>query len=203
MKSQEKIWNLEYSNSLSWKRDSILPPILEGKSVLELGVGTGKTLKAILKQKPKKVTAIDISSEAIILCKKDFSLPNVHIQKANALNLPFKEEFDVVVCYYILNNLLKKQRMCAVKEIRRVLKLHGVVLFEDFSIGDFRNKRGAQIENHTIQKKNGLVCHFFTKRELKSLFSSFSLIEIQEKEFFPIRLKQNLKRRILSATICK
>ena len=74
MNNQKEIWNNEYrANKDKWKKETlIIPELLRGKNVLELGVGNGKTLISILKQKPGKVTAIDFSEEAINHCKSKF-----------------------------------------------------------------------------------------------------------------------------------
>jgi len=61
MKNQESIWDNLYKRNLTWKKETILPNILQNKSVLELGVGTGKTLHSIIRQNPKSITAIDFS----------------------------------------------------------------------------------------------------------------------------------------------
>lgn len=201
MKSQQILWNKEYKqHKIRWRKETqTLPKILKNKIILELGIGNGKTLRSILKQNPREVTAIDFSQEAINQAKKEFS--NTNFIKSNIINLPFKnKQFNIVVCYYILNNLSEKERKIAVSEIRRILKPNGRVIFEDFAVGDFREKEGKIISSHTIKKKNGIICHFFTIKELKILFKSFSKISLKEKISKPI-VHKNLKRKIISGTI--
>ena len=108
--AQEEIWNEIYRKG-EWKKETMsLLPILSNKKVLELGVGNGKTLRAILRQNPKQVIAIDFSQEAINKCEKEIKDSRVILKKADVTDLTFSnEEFDVVVCYYILNNLVKKK----------------------------------------------------------------------------------------------
>ena len=207
MEKQEKIWNREYlEKGRLWSRETInLPRALKGRRILELGAGNGKTLKSILKQKPDSVIAIDFSSEAIRQCKTLFPIcRHLTLLNANILNLPFNtNDFDVIVCYYILNNLLKKERQRAVKEIYRVLKPKGKIIFEDFAVGDFRqDKQAKTIEPNTIRKKNGIICHFFTKAEIKSLFGPFKNLKIKESNSMPIKHKP-LERKIISAVIDK
>ena len=138
---QREIWNELYAGNLTWKKETIdLPNILRGKRVLELGVGNGKTLISILKQKPSNVQAIDFSIKAIEKARKIFG-DNVTLLKADAKNIPFPDNlFDVVVVYYVLNNSIKKDRARIMKEIYRVLRKSGKCIFEDFSVNDFRNK---------------------------------------------------------------
>ena len=182
MDPQKEIWNNIYKNESSkWNKENLaLPKRLHSKKVLEIGVGNGKTLKAILRQGPKEVIAIDTSKEAIKLCKKNIKRKNVILNRSDIKNLKASDEyFDAVVCYYTLNNLIKKDRKRAISEIFRVLKKKGIMLFDDFSKGDLREKKQLKrVEKGTILKNNGLICHFFSKLELKALFNNFSGIKI-------------------------
>ena len=207
MKNQERIWDNEYSqNKNKWHKETKdLPIIFKDKKVLELGVGNGKTLKAILKQRPKSITTIDFSEEAINIAKSDILFKNVNFIKSDVRELHFKDnQFNVVVCYYILNNLLEEDRKKAVNEIHRVLKPKGELIFQDFAVGDFRQKeKNKAVEDNTIQNKSGIICHFFTNQELKELFKDFSKIKVKIKITSPITHKPKLKRKILSGIISK
>ena len=118
--NQVSVWDLEYvKDKNKWHKESIsLPKLIENKNVLELGVGNGKTLISILNQKPKSISAIDFSKEAIEISKNNFKNKKLKLLIADAKHLPFKnKEFDIVVCYYLLNNSLEKDRISIVKEI--------------------------------------------------------------------------------------
>lgn len=206
MINQEKLWDREYitKENLWSKETKLLPSIFKNKSVLELGVGNGKTIISIIKQNPKKLEAIDFSQNAINICKDKFSKEKANFKKADVLSLPYKDlEFDIVVCYYLLNNLTEKQRIKAVEEIYRVTKSKGIVLFEDFMAGDFRQIKTKEIEKNTIIKKNNLLAHFFTINELKVLFNKFSRVSLREITSKPIKTNQNIVRKILQGTIKK
>ena len=203
MKEQKRLWDLEYKNNENkWNRETrSIPAVLKGKKVLELGVGNGKTLRAILKLKPERVVAVDFSEEAIKICKDGFD--GVKFVNGDVKKLPFADSsFDIVVCYYILDNLLEKDRKKAVKEIYRVLNKEGKVLFEDFAVGDFRDM-GRKIEKNTREKKNGLICHFFDVPELKKLFGGFSRVDVKKKEFSPFSKSCGIKRKIVSGIVIK
>ena len=196
MNSQEAIWNDLYSKKLTWKKETIsLKNILTGKKVLELGAGNGKTLNAILRQKPKEITAIEISGEAI----KRIKGLNVKLIKEDFLKFKTNDKFEVVVCYYFLNNFKQDERIKVANKIKDLLSDKGLILFEDFAVGDYRQK-GLQIEKNTIQKSNGLICHFFDKEEIKNVFGDFK-IEISEKTLSPIRKDKSIKRKIINCTI--
>ncbi|MEK6924888.1 MAG: class I SAM-dependent methyltransferase [Nanoarchaeota archaeon] len=199
MKSQRDTWDKLYGAGLEWKRASNGIFNVRNKSVLELGVGNGKTLKAIIEKHPKNAVAIDISEEAISKCKASIESKKVAYIAKDFLKYKTKDKFDTIVCYYFLNNFKEKDRIKVVNRIKSLLKKDGIILFEDFAIGDYRQK-GKEIEINTIEKENGLICHFFDKNELKELFNEFD-IEIQEKTFEPIRNSSDIKRHIINAII--
>ena len=205
MKSQEYIWNELYKNRLSWKKETAnLPNILKEKSILELGFGNGKTLQAIARQNPKSITAVDFSQDALDKAKELVKSDKIDFIKADITSLNLDKEFDFIICYYTLNNLLESERKEAVSQMHKSLKKGGFVLFEDFAVGDFREKEGVKrIESHTIRRKDGLICHFFLESELKSLFSQFSKITLSKKVFSPFRSNKEKKRIILSVIIKK
>lgn len=202
---QEKYWDEVYRLGNSWKKETLnLPKIFKSKKVLELGVGNGKTLKSILRQKPKMVCAIDISGEAIKMAKNLYEKESVDILKSDVTKLPFEDNsFDIVVCYYVLNNLNESDCKKAILEIYRVLNKNGIVVFEDFSVGDFRETEGKLKFKHTIEKKNGISCHFFQIGELKELFNIFSKINLENKISSPIKSKNNIKRILINGIIVK
>lgn len=204
MKNQEEIWNKEYSRS-EWRKETrTLPKMLEGKNVLELGVGNGKTLIAVYRQHPKSVRAVDFSEKAIEICREKFAHDDIHFDKMSVLDLKFEDDsFDAVVCYYVLNNLSESERKRAVGEIYRVLKKEGIVLFEDFAVGDFRFKKNSNmIAENTLIKANGISCHFFDDKEIKELFGEFSKVKLQVIETKPLR-GMDYTRKLISAVIRK
>jgi len=202
MVSQSKIWNKLYLSNLKWHHETQIPNVLKGKKVLEIGVGTGKTMQSLIKQNPKELIAIDNSKEAVKVSTERIKDHRIKIINADVTDMPFKDNrFDIIVCYYVLNNMLKKDRIKAVKEITRVLGDKGTILFEDFAVGDFRQEaeKLKDIEKNTIKKKNGLICHFFDKKEIKELFKGHK-ITVKTKEFKPFRAL-NKRRKIISAII--
>lgn len=198
MDDQREAWDKTYSQGLTWRKETVsLPKVLAGKTVLELGVGTGKTLKAVILQRPKNVTCVDFSSVAIERCKKQFANALASFKECDVTDLPFPSgSFDAVVCYYTLNNIPRTLRTTAVSEMHRVLKHSGIVLFEDFGVGDFREKEPF-VEAHTVQKKDGIVCHFFSEDEIMGLFADFTVESLSTRHTLPIARK-HMERVVVS-----
>ncbi|MDD5112165.1 MAG: class I SAM-dependent methyltransferase [Candidatus Altiarchaeota archaeon] len=210
MEHQENVWDLEYGErGTKWSRRRLAFPVsFEGKVVLEAGFGDGKTLSSIIEKRPANVVAFDFSAVALERCREAFrDLKNVSFVKADAESLPFEAgSFDVVVAYYILDNMLVEGRRKAVGEFFRVLRPGGFVLFEDFAVGDFREDLGKRVgmpEAHTLLKKKGLLCHYFSVEEVRELLSDFSNVEAGLKERKPVRNRPELVRRLVSAVALK
>lgn len=202
----ESPWDALYrQKGQVWNRETVSLPVgvLKGKRVLELGCGDGKTLAALVRQKPARIVAVDFSSEALKQARSRLGdvAQGVEFVKADVCDLPFgDEEFDVVVCYYVLNALLEKERTRVVREMKRVLVSGGVIIFEDFGVGDYRQVKGDEIEKNTLRKMDGITCHFFTLTELKSLFKGFRL-KVEKRMSNPVKSKPELKRVVLNGQL--
>lgn len=198
-KSQREIWNSLYKNSFTWHFESKLHSLCKNKVILEIGVGIGKTLQAILKQHPKHVSAIDFSEESISLCKLKFKDRKISFRQADLLSLPFPSRcFDIVVCYFVLNNLKIGERKRAIKEISRVLRPNGIVLFKDLGNKDYR-----KFSFKKEISKSGRFSHFFNLKEIKSLFGGFKIKKLKISRSNPIKKEPSLKRHLISAVFQK
>jgi ubiquinone/menaquinone biosynthesis C-methylase UbiE len=108
------------------------------KYVLEVGSGRGGGACYVAKRLgPKKVTAIELSGDAVAFCKRRHSAPNLDFQCGDAQNLPFDDNtFDVVIsvesshCYENFSKFAD--------EVERVLKSSGLL-----SICDIRFQKNS------------------------------------------------------------
>lgn len=177
-KNQRMFWNEYYRlHGSAWRKTNFFEQSFENQTILELGCGNGKSLLGLIEKKPLKIIAIDFSEIALKIAKQKIP-EGIEFFKADCTNLPFKQkEFDVVIANHVIGALGESEREQAVSEIFRVLKKNGLLIFSDFAVGDLREK-GTIIEKNTYQKKNGIIQHFFTKSEVDSLFSKFSVKKI-------------------------
>lgn len=90
-----------YVISMAKKTASLLGDI-NGKTICDVGSGKGFLLREIISKNPEKVTAVDISSQYLSKIK----LPNVQKVIANAENLPFFDEFDIVCSTDVMEHVL-------------------------------------------------------------------------------------------------
>ena len=122
--------------------------ILNGVSgkVLEVGIGTGKSLKYYGKN--CQITGVDFSSKMLERAKKRAKKLNllVHLIKGDAENLHFKENsFDYVVdCFGLCTypNPVK-----ALKEMKRVLKKKGHILLLEHGVSSNKTIKKLQTRN--------------------------------------------------------
>ncbi|MHC8507942.1 MAG: class I SAM-dependent methyltransferase [Rhodospirillales bacterium] len=105
-----------------------------GRSVLDVGGGTGDIAFRIIKRGGGPVTVADINAEMLAVGrrraeKRGFS--NIEWAEADAENLPFEDcSFDAVVTAFCIRNTTRPEQVLA--EARRVLKPGGRFLCLEF-----------------------------------------------------------------------
>lgn len=99
----------------------------DGDKILDLGCGNGR-LSEIFQGKNIDYWGIDFSNELIEIAKKRY--PQLRFQAADALNLPFPDDFfDKVFSIAVLHHIPSRElRIQFLKEIKRVLGPRGVAV---------------------------------------------------------------------------
>jgi len=93
-----------------------------GKSVLELGAGTGKFTKYLLATEAE-VTALDPVAEMLTQLKR--ALPNTNTLRGSAMSIPLRDNsVDIIVCAQAFHWFANT---AALDEMRRVLKAGGML----------------------------------------------------------------------------
>lgn len=191
-------WDLFYSQrGRSWggiTRD--IPELPCSSRVLELGCGSGKTIRGII-GRGWRIVAIDISPRAVLLTRsireeifasdqgsdgkdpfsKDLTW-DVELVAADGRLLPFRDEvFDAVFAFHVVGHLVGPQRYVMAGEIIRVTRRGGMVFFRGFSCDDLR-ARGDEIEKRTFIRGDGTITHYFTEEEVLNLFKQLSNVSL-------------------------
>jgi ubiquinone/menaquinone biosynthesis C-methylase UbiE len=177
-RTQKEAWDREYAKpDPLWKgpsRDGT--PSVQGKRVLEMGCGNGKTTAALVRS-AETVVAIDYSRKGLEACHRTLTAPNLLLMEADVRYLPFIDaSFDQVVAFHILGHLLKDGRKRAVEEAYRVLRPGGELFVRMFSHQDMRCGSGKSLEVGTFAKGTGIPCHYFDADELSDLFRDFRTV---------------------------
>lgn len=105
-----------------------LGEIGKGKRILKIGCGTGVFTERIALT-GAEIVAIDLSPDLLEKAQRKIKYPNVTFCRENIENMKFQNEsFDTVIGSSILHHLNLRK---AIKEISRVVKTHGKVVFTE------------------------------------------------------------------------
>lgn len=198
----EKWWNQFYKHNKTnffknrkWLAQEF--PILEelGKEdapeavLLEVGAGAGNSAFPILQRsqnKRLKIHACDFSKKAVDLIRAHELYDPTLIQadvwdvasppSSDNSGLPpglSESSVDVVLMIFIFSALSPTQWDQAVRNIWRVLKPGGQVLFRDYGRGDLaqvRFKKGRYMEENFYVRGDGTRVYFFEQEELEEIW---------------------------------
>ncbi|MDV7390942.1 class I SAM-dependent methyltransferase, partial [Arthrospira platensis SPKY1] len=108
-----------YSN-YDWKRLFIAYQLVQGKSVLDVGIGNGAFSNILTKsERFDKVVGIDIKKNSKLIIPEE----NYSFYEMSVVDLKFSDnQFDTVVAMEVLEHLEVQDFPVALKELRRVTK---------------------------------------------------------------------------------
>lgn len=147
--------------------------------ILDVGCGTGRMLPGIFSIKKNiEYFGLDTSKEMIQHLKEKAKRlgieKKVKIKISDATKMPFKDNsFDIVFSYHVLWHIPKKDQKEMVKEMRRVCKKGGFIVF------DILNKDFIWEKLKTILgKKKGDELYKITLNEAKKMINNSKNIKI-------------------------
>jgi len=189
MAAHIKSWEDEYGKSI-WKGHyslGLLDTSVKKGRLLDAGCGSGK-YSVPLRMRGFDVVGMDVSFKALQMLNKSSKARelDIDIAAANIFQLPFRDgSFDLIWCYGVLQHLLSKERERAVREFQRILIKGGFLFIEAFGKEDMRYG-GIEVEPDTFSRKNGIIYHYFDKREMEELLRDFScnIIESRREKRF-------------------
>ncbi|KZF24810.1 putative actin-binding protein ABP140 [Xylona heveae TC161] len=206
-----KWWNLFYRNNTAnffknrkWLQNefpvlsTVTQPDSPPTTLLEVGAGAGNTAFPILShnRNPKlKIHACDFSKNAVEVIRADSQYNEEYIRAdvwdiagtgEAALPPGLKEgSVDIVMMIFIFSALSPRQWNQAVKNIFKVLKPGGQVLFRDYGRGDLaqvRFKKGRYLEENFYIRGDGTRVYFFEKEELQQIWEHGCLPDEEQAE---------------------
>ncbi|EKD64041.1 MAG: hypothetical protein ACD_51C00093G0006 [uncultured bacterium] len=146
---------------------------LSGKSMLDVGSGTGRVLDMLkdknMLAKAGSVHALDISGEMLKILKRKH--PKVEAEKGDVQNMPYKDEsFDIVVAAFVIVHLKSLEEFF--DEVWRVLKPNGVFILTNINQRKAPKLLTEQGEELVIESHYNLPKHV-----VKDLENSFFKVE--------------------------
>ncbi len=178
-------WDREYSH-LKWGGPASVKDLqaylLPKSRILDAGSGNGRYLGELARY--YSAVGVDISLTALRSSRAQLARSGRFAEnlEASISDLPFKAQaFDGILCYGVLQHLFKEERASAVGEFRRVLREKGVLFFEAFGRGDMRcgGEPSIPFEENTFVRQNGIIYHYFTEEEVRSIFKDFKIVELE------------------------
>lgn len=170
--------------------------ILKDDTVLDLGCGTGRTIKIISKIS-KKVIGIDNDKDAVNTGKKNIKeLKNAELILEDAEKMHFENNsFDIVFIGLSFVNF-GKTKYKILEEIKRILKDNGKLIFSvynenalDERLKTYKkfDKRDLEISKEgTIKFDSEAISEQFSKEEIRAILkkAGFQILEIKKGEIF-------------------
>jgi SAM-dependent methyltransferase len=166
--------------------------------ILDIGCGTGRHT-VYLAGKGFDVYGLDSSPTALkytidLLSSQDLS---AHLTLHDMVSLPYDDDyFDAIISVQVIQHNTIEKIHNTVQEISRVLKVNGMVWITVLASENVPENR-EEIEPGTFIPLDGLEAglphHYFTEREILSLFKGFSVIDlhINQGKYYSLLARKN------------
>jgi ubiquinone/menaquinone biosynthesis C-methylase UbiE len=180
--------------------------ILKGKHLLEIGCGMGYDSLEFLRR-GVKVTATDLTANAVRMTKRHFELMAVNAQDIRVetvLDLKFSDEtFDAVWANGVVHATGDTPK--AISEIRRVLKNGGRAIISHFYrkpswMYALKQIPGVNIE---FDEEDPPVNDFLTEQEVEDMFKGFRIVETKREHYRLLPVCRSGLKAVLYNSILK
>ena len=102
-------------------------------SLIDICCGTGAAIRMLRPLCRDRIVGIDISEGMLTVAQQNTKNTNgeanLEFFKCDALNLPFRSEFDIAICLGALGHILSNQMPLFIRQISKVLKPGGRFIF--------------------------------------------------------------------------
>ena len=127
---------------------------LEGKVIVEVGSGRGGGANFIARyHKPKLITGVDLSPNAVSLCNKSYNLDNLNFLVGDSAKLPF-EDNSVDFIFNVESSHCYPSIPDFISEVCRVLKPDGHFLYCDLVIDSDLDDHLNKLKNSNLSDLN-------------------------------------------------
>lgn len=167
------------SEPITYQRKKVVP-LAEGK-ILEVGIGSGLNLPFYNKSKIEEIWGIDPSEELNAMAKKVAIKEDIKVNfiTSSAEDIPFPNDyFDTVLITYTMCTI--PSVLQANKEIRRVLKHNGKMIFCEHGVSPDENIKKWQKRLNSIWGKIAGGCNINRNIPMLIKSSGFKIVEMDE-----------------------
>ncbi|XP_029112661.1 tRNA N(3)-cytidine methyltransferase METTL8, mitochondrial isoform X2 [Scleropages formosus] len=175
--------------------------------ILEVGCGAGNSVFPIIRSIRGTRTFLyccDFSPRAVQLVKDhpsyDPSLCHAFLHdvcKEDAAFLFPPQSLDVILLVFVMSSIHPARMQGVVNRLTQFLKPGGMFLFRDYGrydLSQLRFKKGCCLSENFYSRGDGTCVYFFTKEEVRLLFSNAGLEEIQNLQ--DRRLQVNRREKV-------
>ncbi|XP_055642725.1 tRNA N(3)-methylcytidine methyltransferase METTL6 [Toxorhynchites rutilus septentrionalis] len=154
------------------------------KTLLEIGCGVGNLIFPLIEDGHRDyfIYACDLSTHAVELVKQH-NLYDERYMKAFNCDITTEEVFgvlgdcslDIATLIFVLSAIHPDKFSLVIKNIFRLMRPGGTVLFRDYGLYDMaqlRFKPGHKIAENFYMRQDGTRSYYFTEDEVSSLFEA-------------------------------
>ena len=146
--------------------------------VLDVACGPGIVSTAFA-QNVKQVYSLDITDKMVEICN-NLVINNINAVQGSAENLPFEDQkFDIVVNRLAIHHFHDPSKV--LKEMKRVLKVDGMIIIADIFSSDDKEK--AKLHNSLEYLRDPSHTKMLSLKEFEDLFEENNLEIIKSKTF--------------------
>ena len=170
--------------------------------VVDLGCGTGNNLQFLYDMGFQEITGIDGSKSAINFAKKKFAKKkNIRLIQDDFTKVNFRKK-DFFLDRGSITHNKKKIIFNLLQDIYKSLNKGGYFFSSLFSKKHhaYKNKKNNKYFMNEMNLKSGVDASFFSEKEIKQMFSKFTIISLAE-EILDNKLTK--KKKSMWNVICK
>lgn len=158
--------------------------------ILDVGCGYGRTLQELYQNGYRRLTGMDFSEGMIMRGKRQFPYLDLQVMKDARIECP-DASVDAVILFAVLTCIwTDEEQKRLLKEIRRVLKPHGILYVNDFLLNtDARNLSRYETFQDiygtygVFELPEGAVCRHHEEGWILQLLKDFFRLEYQHLTF--------------------
>lgn len=180
-------------------------------TILEVGCGAGNTMFPVLRSNENdglRIIGADFSAKAVEIVRESEAFKentkNAHATVWDLANEQYElpsgveeHSVDIVIMIFVFSALAPEQWTTAVKNLKKVLKPNGQILFRDYGRYDLtqlRFKGERLLDENFYIRGDGTRVYFFTEEQLDQIFgTSFEVVKIATDRRLIVNRQRKLK----------